>query len=203
MTARIVISFFFSFFLGSIPTAFLLVKKIKGLDIREHGSGNVGATNAFRVLGKKGGSLVFALDFLKGAIPAWLVLALYPSGGISVPTVALIVASAAILGHIFTPFLGFRGGKGVATGAGAVFGAYPLLFLGALAVWVVVFLITRTVSISSLFALIFLVALSFWVVPDRLSIAVLFALFLLILWSHRSNILRLLNKSELKFDKKN
>jgi len=188
----------FSFLSGSIPTAYLVTRKVAGLDIRKHGSGNVGATNAFRVVGKKWGSLVFAADFLKGAIPVWVTLAVFPG----TPLLPFSVGIAAILGHIFTPFLGFKGGKGVATGSGVLFGAYPALFLCVLAAWGLLFLITRTVSVSSLFALLTLVISSFWLVQDRRATLLFFILFLLITWSHRSNIFRLLKGEELKFSKK-
>ncbi len=201
MMLKFLVCFIFSFLLGSIPTAYLAVKKVKGLDIRQHGSGNVGATNAFRVLGKKYGSLVFLADFLKGAAPAFAAKMLF-QGNTDADLLALMVGLAAILGHIFTPFLGFRGGKGVATGSGALCGSYPLLFLCAFAAWALAFLVTRIVSVSSLLSLAALVLASFWLVPDRRATLLFLSLFLLIFWTHRTNIYRLLTGNEYKFDKK-
>ena len=192
----------FSFFLGAIPTAYLVTKRVKGIDIRQHGSGNVGATNAFRVLGKKYGALVLFLDFLKGFVPVFLGQALF-SPGLPTPLIALIAGVMAILGHIFTPFLGFKGGKGIATGAGVVCMAYPLLFLIALIIWGGTFLLTRTVSLSSLVALASLVPLSYWFVRDGQTSLLFLLLFFLIAWTHRSNIGRILSGKELKIDKKN
>ncbi len=196
------ICFLASFLLGSIPTAYIVTKKIKGLDIRQYGSGNVGATNAFRVLGKKYGIFVFVIDFLKGAVPAWAVLWFFRENP-DASLWALGAGVAAILGHIFTPFLGFKGGKGVATGAGAVFGAYPLLFLASAVGWIAVFLGTRLVSLSSLTALASLVVIAFARIPDRRVGLIFLGLFLLVSWSHRSNIGRLIKGQELKIAKKN
>ena len=189
-----------SFFLGSIPTAYLMVLKVKGVDIRRHGSGNVGATNAFRVMGKKYGALVFFIDFLKGLIPAWIAQSYY-SGVAQAPILALAVGVAAILGHIFTPFLGFKGGKGVATGAGALCGVYPWLFLYIFLVWILAFLTTRLVSLSSLLAMAVLVPISFWYRQDKAITGVFFGLFLLIGWTHRDNIIRLLQRKEERITK--
>ena len=198
---KMMLCLLFSFLLGSIPTAFLLAKKVKGVDIRQHGSGNVGATNAFRVLGKKYGALVFIFDFLKGAVPAWITAALYSTSS-EAPLLALLVGMAAILGHIFTPFLGFKGGKGVATGSGVLCASYPILFVCTMLIWTVAFFLTRTVSLSSLLAIAGLVLTSLWWDHDIRATLAFFSLFLLILWSHRSNIYRLLRGEEYKFAKK-
>src|SRR3989338_2661219 len=106
-----------SFFCGSIPFA-LIASKMKGVDIRLHGSGNVGATNAWRVLGKKIGVIVFLADFLKGFLPVFI----FDNTAVahSSKLLILMIGASAILGHVFSPFLGFKGGKGVATGAGVL-----------------------------------------------------------------------------------
>lgn len=146
-----------AFLAGSIPFGFLIARA-KGLDIRAHGSGNIGATNVGRVLGKKFGILCFVLDFIKGFAPTFatgLVL-----GTAQAPTSAplgdialwLAAMSAAMLGHIFTPWLGFKGGKGVATGFGAIMGVWPVLTLpalGAFAVWYAVLKLSRYMSVAS------------------------------------------------------
>src|SRR3989338_8540646 len=154
------ISSVLAFFLGSIPTAYLAGRIFKGIDIRQHGSGNVGATNALRVMGKKIGALVFFIDFIKGFLPVFL-LSKFTTGLTPDPREAgLWLGVAAISGHVFTPFLGFKGGKGIATGAGVLLGVFPLLFFCVLFVWISVFVTTRIVSISSLTSLVCLVGLS-------------------------------------------
>src|SRR3989344_8484133 len=125
---RFPLLFLAAFTIGSFPTAYVVGRVVKKIDIRQHGSGNVGATNVFRVLGKKYGLLVFAIDFLKGAAAVWLVYLLLknPSSPIASrcpafltsQSLALWIGLGAILGHVFTPYLRFKGGKGIATGAG-------------------------------------------------------------------------------------
>lgn len=183
-----------AFLFGSLPTAYLVAKKMKGIDIRQHGSGNVGATNAFRVLGKGPGSFVFAVDFLKGFLPVWLFI----SNSAPITYEPLIVGAFGILGHIFTPFLNFRGGKGVATGAGVLAASFPVFFLISFLTWVVVFLITKIVSISSVAAVIALSAISWFHAPMAFSTYVLTGLSFFVIWTHRSNIRKLLKGEEKK-----
>ena len=179
---------------GSIPTAFL-AGKLKGVDIRKHGSGNVGATNAFRVLGKGPGIAVFAVDFLKGVLPV-LLFKMSSAGSLADSTQFLAVGAAALLGHVYTPFLGFKGGKGVATGAGMLAAGFPVLFLILLAVWVSVFTFTKTVSISSLGAALGL-AVSSFVLGYKIETCLAFtALAGFIFWTHRSNIARIFKGEE-------
>jgi acyl-phosphate glycerol 3-phosphate acyltransferase len=139
-----------SYLLGAIPFGWLVARS-RGIDILRHGSGNIGATNVGRVLGKKYGILVLALDFAKGALPV-AIAKLLPAG--DVPREALTVAAgiAAFLGHLFPVYLKFRGGKGVATGAGVVVVLVPLPALAAIATWVVVVVVTRYVSVASVCA---------------------------------------------------
>jgi glycerol-3-phosphate acyltransferase PlsY len=187
-----------AFFVGSIPTAYLIGKWVRGTDIREHGSGNVGATNAFRVFGKRVGLLVFAIDFGKGLLSTTLVpMALYPEASLEA---VLWVGLGAILGHIFTPFLGFKGGKGIATGGGIVCGAVPVIFAIVISTWGISFLLTRVVSVSSLLAILALVVCSIFF--DLSWHARLFFLLLLMmgLWTHRDNLKRLKRGGE-KFRK--
>ena len=192
----------FTFLCGSFPTAYFTARVLRGIDIRRYGSGNSGATNAFRVLGKGPGTFVFAVDFLKGTFPVALysIFGAAPDG-FAVPEIAVWVGFAGMLGHIFTPFLGFRGGKGIATGAGVLCGSFPHIFLIVIAVWILVFCLTRIVSISSLLALVALVLASAWLkVPA--SVLGLFILVLLLgIWTHRLNILRLLKAEEDKLRK--
>ena len=149
----IAVSFIVSYLIGSIPTSFLVAKYLKGIDIREHGSGNVGATNTARVVGKLPGLLVLVFDILKGWVCVALVAKLFIRLGVTViepNTYALMLGSMAIIGHIWTVFLGFKGGKGIATSSGVFLGAAPKIFLIALAIWIAVFAWNRYVSLASI-----------------------------------------------------
>lgn len=190
------------FLLGSIPNAYLAGRLIKNIDLRQHGSGNVGATNAVRVLGKPVGFAVFALDFLKGAVPTLLVGRFFPEWA-GEPLVGLLAGLTAVIGHMFTPFLAFKGGKGIATGGGALCAAYPLLFLVSLAVWVISFSFSRIVSLSSLIAVLALFLSSLLTPVSLASKALFFMMVLLVVWSHRANIERLLKGEEHRFSKSN
>ncbi|MBF0387156.1 MAG: glycerol-3-phosphate 1-O-acyltransferase PlsY [Candidatus Omnitrophica bacterium] len=189
-----------SYLLGSIPTAFIFGKVMKGIDIREHGSGNMGATNAFRVLGKLPGSAVLILDMLKGLIPVVLV-----AGWLSPGVEGRIVAAVSVVcGHNWTCFLGFKGGKGVATSAGVLIGltiALPAVRWPVglcLLSWLGCFLATAYISVSSILAAIllpvFMIAFSAPFAVILLSI--LFCV--LVVVRHQPNIHRLLNGQETK-----
>ncbi|MHB9111900.1 MAG: glycerol-3-phosphate 1-O-acyltransferase PlsY [Thermoleophilia bacterium] len=194
----------FAYLLGSVPFALVIGKGIYGVDVREQGSGNIGATNVFRVLGKGAGVLVFACDVLKGFIPVYLALHLPASLTSHFPTVenvrlmAVLAAGAAIAGHTFPIFLKFRGGKGVATGAGAILALMPLLFIITFAVFWVVLIATRTVSISSLTAV---TALCIEVIvtgqPTPYTVFT-FVGAAVIFYAHRSNIRRIRKGEESK-----
>ena len=183
-----------SFLIGAIPTAFI-AGKMKGVDIREHGSGNVGATNAGRVLGRPIGLMVYAIDFLKGYLPV-ILFARALNRPVTDFHIFACIGLTAVLGHIFTPFLGFKGGKGVATGGGALAASFPAVFLGGIAVWGLFFSFTRVVAIASIAASL---SLPFYGLIFKLSKGIIFSLILtavLGIWGHRSNIRRLLsNKS--------
>src|SRR6476620_4945222 len=137
---------------GSLPFGYF-AGKLKGVDIRQHGSGNIGATNAIRVLGKGIGIPVFILDMLKGWLPVLGASSWLGHQGYSVEMVSVakaVTGFSAVLGHMFTCWLGFKGGKGVATMAGVLIGIEPIAMLGALGAWLVVFFTTRYVSLASL-----------------------------------------------------
>lgn len=138
--------FLFAYLLGSIPCGYLVGTWSKGLDIRKYGSGNIGTTNAFRILGKGPGTLVLLGDVLKGAI-AVLVAEYFTS-----EAVALFAGLTAMAGHNWPIFLGFKGGRGVATGAGVILALSPLGVLLLLLIWVLTILITRYVSVGSIVA---------------------------------------------------
>ena len=197
-----------SYLLGSVPFA-LLLGRTRGIDIRQLGSGNVGATNLGRALGRRWATAAFVLDFLKGLAPV-IVAGLLLRGrtdGLEerLPWVELEVSAAAILGHVFPLWLRFRGGKGVATSFGAMTGLAWIAAVGAGLVWGVVFRMTRTVSVASIAAgLCFPVGVWFTHRDDlidsyvgKLAFAGAFAA--LILLRHRTNISRMLRGEELRF----
>jgi glycerol-3-phosphate acyltransferase PlsY len=134
------------FLSGSLPFGYF-AGRMRGMDIREHGSGNIGATNVIRVLGKGIGIPVFVLDLLKGLVPVLVMKGLGAESWVWVLT-----GMCAILGHMFTPWLGFKGGKGVATAAGVLLGIEPLSMLVGLGVWLVIYFGTRYVSLASMMA---------------------------------------------------
>lgn len=158
-TAAFLVALLLAYLAGSIPFG-LLLGFARGVDIRAHGSGNIGATNAMRVLGKKVGSLCFALDVLKGLLPTLLLGLWLGVAANRFPTTAqafmhLALAAATIVGHVFPVWLRFKGGKGVATGFGAMLGVFPqitLPALGAVVVWIACARVTRYVSLSSIVA---------------------------------------------------
>ena len=197
------------YLLGSFPSG-LIVSRTRGVDIREHGSGNIGATNVLRVMGKKWGYFVFGLDALKGfaAVRIAFAIALASNFGIVRPELVGITGGlACILGHTFSVWLRFRGGKGVATSAGVLLGLMPLAVVSVFAVWVILFQFTRYVSVASIGAAI---ALPFFVMLylrlDLLTGASLLPFSILIagvvVWRHRSNMKRLFQGKEQRFDQK-
>jgi len=182
-----------SFLLGAIPFGYL-IGLAKGVDVRKHGSGNVGATNVARVLGKPYGIAVYILDFLKGFIPTFVAVKLYGTDS----WITALVGLAAVLGHMFSPFLGFRGGKGVATASGVLFGVAPDLALAVLAVWFIVFKLGGYVSLGSIAAAlsaIFLVGIFGYPFPVKFLVTLTAVLILI---KHRSNLERLFEGKELK-----
>jgi glycerol-3-phosphate acyltransferase PlsY len=187
------------YLLGSIPTGYL-VGKAKGIDLRDAGSGNIGATNALRILGKPAGILVLIVDGLKGyAACAWAcdaVLKLFGIASEDAELYRIVAGVSAVLGHSFTCWLRFKGGKGVATNAGVYFALAPLAAGIALATWAVVFVVSRYVSVASIAAAIALPAAA-WLTPNSLTLRlVTTALGLLVIWKHKGNIGRLLNGTE-------
>jgi glycerol-3-phosphate acyltransferase PlsY len=192
-----------SYLLGSIPTGYL-VARAKGIDIRKVGSGNIGATNAFRILGKKAGVLVLLADAFKGA--AAVVLAPLVAGMVLHPVpswIPLVAGVWAILGHNFTCWLGFKGGKGIATSAGVLGALVPLALGIALAVWLLVFALSRYVSLASIAAAAALPVATVCLDRSNLpNIVVTSLIGALAIWRHRPNISRLLAGTESRFGKK-
>ena len=225
---------FIAFIIASIPFGLILGKQLRGIDIREHGSGNIGTTNVFRVLGKKPGIACLILDILKGYLPILLALNLLQFGErtpvpeisflssfrqtlpasqqLFVQIIQVVTALFAILGHNYSPWLKFKGGKGIATSLGALLALMPagaaILFL----IFILVFLTSRYVSLASIVAAISLPLLTLWGswyhgrIQDGTWNIPLFifslAIGILAVWKHKSNIQRLMNGTENRFTKK-
>lgn len=202
-----------AYLIGSIPFGYL-AGKLNGIDLREHGSKNIGATNAVRVLGKKWGIPVFACDFLKGYVPLTVMIQHLGQGEMLLSQFslesmlwALGVMFALILGHTFTCFLHFKGGKGVATTGGCLFALSPIIGLSALLTWIIMMVITRYVSLSSMvagLAMLVAAAYEFWwndglvSGADATLLSLLLLIFVLVVYKHRSNIVRLCQGTEPK-----
>jgi glycerol-3-phosphate acyltransferase PlsY len=194
---------------GSFPAGYF-AGRLAGVDVRREGSGNIGATNVLRVLGKKWGYPVFAIDAFKGfaAVRIALILVKFvPEAGPYAEYIAIVTAMTCVAGHTFPVWLGFKGGKGVATSAGALVGLLPLVVPFVLLVWIVVFEISRYVSLASIIAAIALpVVVSLfarWKFVDTWALIYFsIAIMLLVLWRHRSNFSRLLNGTEQRFRRK-
>ncbi len=201
-----------SYLVGSIPTSIIFAKAIRGIDIRNHGSGNAGGTNVFRVLGWKAGTSVILIDILKGYVATMIVTKLMygalpfnnqtPFEDITI--VRIIAGCAAILGHIWTAFSGFRGGKGIATAGGVLLGLATIEVLAAVGVFTIVFLISRYVSLGSISAAISLplaMLARHNIFHAELEgyhtlIFVSIGISLLLIYTHRANIKRLLAGTE-------
>ena len=206
-----------AYLLGSIPWGFI-IGKINGVDVRKEGSQNIGATNVTRCVGKKAGKLCFALDFLKGAIPVLAAQFLISADWPLREYVIIAALLMGVIGHMFPIFLNFKGGKGVSTAAGAIMALAPFPLLIALVVWVVVFFVSRYVSLASISAAAILPIVA-WVcyltdanfgrlggIPlisnSPLILIFLTLVAILAIVRHRSNIQRLLNGTENRFGKK-
>lgn len=179
---------------GSLSPSVIFGRALKGVDVREHGSGNPGTTNAFRVLGTRLGLLVFAADLLKGLLP--VLLARYLAG----PWVHVLVAMSAILGHNWSIFLRGRGGKGVATGAGVVLALMPLTLVLLLAVFFAIFTTTRYVSLASITATALFPVLAVGFGQPEAYIFFSLAGSTLVIAAHHANIRRLLRGEERRVD---
>ncbi len=202
-----------AYLLGSVPFGYI-AGRLRGVDIRTVGSGNIGATNVFRTLGKGPGATVFLLDAAKGAVAVAALPALAAAASNlswhAAPNAWVRIACAifVLLGHTFPVFLNFKGGKGVATGLGVAFGLVPHSAALGLSVWVVLFLATRYVSVASIVAAL-IVAAAPWVIDapaagsgttaDYAILAAVSALGILVALKHRSNVRRLLSGTENRF----
>jgi glycerol-3-phosphate acyltransferase PlsY len=188
-----------SYLLGAIPTSYLAGKFFRGIDLRQHGSGNLGATNLYRTLGAKFAVPVALFDMAKGAVPVMVIAPLVSSSRYF----AVLCGIMAVLGHVFSVFVRFRGGKGVATASGVMLGLTPWAVLVALAVWLIVLRLSGYVSLGSMVGAIVLPVAAWFLHPlqrDIIWIQVLVAL--AIIWLHRANIKRLLAGTENRFGRR-
>ena len=198
-----------SYLLGSIPFGYV-AGKIRGIDIRKIGSGNIGATNVVRVIGKRYGYSVFVLDFLKGfgAVKISMSIATDARPEWASPEIfGIFAAIASVIGHSFPVWLKFRGGKGVATSAGALFGLIPLAALIGIVIWVLVFWFTRYVSVASVVAaatlpLVILIMTRLNQIHGNSLFYSSLGLAAVVMWRHRSNFSRLMHGSEPRFTRK-
>jgi acyl phosphate:glycerol-3-phosphate acyltransferase len=192
-----------AYMLGSVPTGFL-VAKARGVDIRTVGSGNIGATNVFRILGKPAGIFVLLADAAKGWLAVFVVAKLisewfYPAAGSTAREwFAICAGVAAILGHNYTCWLYFKGGKGIATSAGVLTALVPGPLLIILSVWIIIFALTRYVSLASISAA-FTLPFAAWAVGDSRTIILITAVLTsLAIYRHKTNIKRLIDGTESK-----
>ena len=189
------------YLLGSIPTGYL-VARARGVDIRTVGSGNIGATNVFRYLGKPAGIFVLFVDALKGFVAVFVVarlafaMFLPDRGETAYDAIRVCAGVAAVLGHNFTCWLNFKGGKGIATSAGVLIALVPTSLVIILSVWIVVFAISRYVSLASICAS-FMLPFAAWLTHETVAmIAITAAMAALAIYKHKANIKRLLNGTE-------
>ena len=210
-----------SYLVGSLPFGFWIAR-MRGIDIREHGSGNIGATNIFRILGAPTGIMVFLLDILKGYAPVAIGKVMVelkvkfaqpafiePAGNHElISTACVLFALAAVIGHNYTFWLGFKGGKGIATSAGVMLAFMPWVFTGSLIIWVLVFSLSRYVALASMAAAL-AIPLQIFILAmiDDVPVSIpklCFGIFaaIMAIWRHRSNIRRLMAGRELRFERK-
>ena len=199
MTGRVVVAVLLSYLIGAIPTSFLVMRTLRGIDLRRIGSGNLGATNLYRSLGWRYAIPVALFDMAKGAIP---VLVLGPWAGLGYSS-RILLGLVAVAGHVFSVFLSFRGGKGVATGGGVVLGLVPGAFGVALLVWAIIVKVSGYVSLASIGAALMLPVATWFLAPERRNLVPwLLLLGILVVWLHRANIARLLKGTESRFGRR-
>jgi len=193
---NVFLAFLLAYLLGSIPSAVWLGKWLHGIDVREHGSKNAGATNSFRVLGKRTGIMVLVLDVSKGVLSMMVCMLLLIQTESMI--YQMVSAGICVLGHVFPVFAGFRGGKGVATSLGVFLGLNPLTALTCILVFLLVFMATRYVSLSSITAAFLLPFISFFIYHQEAIEVIYFniILSLIVILAHHKNIKRLIAGEE-------
>lgn len=199
MSLQLIMAIVASYFLGAIPTSYWVFKLARGVDLRSVGSGNLGATNLYRQLGWKYAIPVGIFDMLKGTIP---VIVFAPWAGLGLAG-AVGLGLVAVAGHVFSVFVGFKGGKGVATGGGVILGLAPWAFLVSLGLWIGIVKFTGYVSLGSIVAALSLPPSTWLLHADRReAVLPISALALLVVWFHRANIRRLLAGTENRFGRR-
>lgn len=185
-----------AYLLGATPTSYAVGRLVRGIDLREHGSGNLGATNAFRVLGWRAALPVILIDVAKG----WLPTAFFPLWDGAAPAEwALAYGAATIVGHVFSVYVGFRGGKGVATSAGVFLALAPWAVLIGFIVWGVTVTLTRIVSLSSVLAALVLPLAVFVTNEPPFELGLSIGLAAFVIYAHRANLRRLARGEEARF----
>lgn len=194
-----------AYFLGAIPSAVWYGKAIHGIDVREHGSGNPGATNTFRVLGKRAGTIVMLFDIAKGLLATTIAVVLLRWGIISEEALILtklIFGAVAVFGHLFSIFIGFKGGKGVATLFGMMLGIQPAVALLSLLIFLLTLLASKYVSLGSILAALsfplMLVLVPRFKTGEPILVMFGFILAIIIIWLHQKNVMRMLQGQESK-----
>jgi acyl phosphate:glycerol-3-phosphate acyltransferase len=205
MMTYYLISAICAYLLGSIPTAVWIGKARYGIDVREHGSKNAGATNTFRVLGKKPGIVVLLIDVAKGALAVSIPLIIlhFTSDSLSdqQDSLQIVAAIFAVLGHIFPLFAGFRGGKGVATSLGIIIGMQPLSAAICFGVFLIVFVVSKFVSLGAIVASVCFPIIVYLLHPDAVQMQIFsFILGTAVILAHRKNIKRLIKGEESKMN---
>ncbi len=189
-----------AYLIGSIPTALIISKKYFGIDIRDYGSGNMGATNTFRVLGSRYGIIVMALDILKGmaAVSLYTFLPHYLANELDRTNFMIGLGLASVIGHIFPVFAGFKGGKGVATLLGMILIVQPVVAVSCVGVFLLVLYLTRYVSLSSILGALMLPVSVLWIWNEHEVMYRIFALLVafLVIITHQKNIIKLLRGVE-------
>ena len=190
-----------AYLLGSIPFGYLLVRFVRQEDVRETGSGNIGATNVVRAGGATLGVFTLILDAMKGFIAVFLAMQFVPNTANGPSTLAIAAAVAAVVGHVFPVWLGFKGGKGIATALGVFIALVPLVALASVAVFALIVVTTRFVSLGSVIAAVSIPFLAILLVPHRSTTLLegLSFISLLSILKHHANIVRLLKGTESRF----
>lgn len=203
MTITAIIALILAYLVGSVPSAVWIGKTFYGVDVRDFGSGNSGATNTFRVLGKRAGLFVLSIDILKGwlAVTMASIISEAPVGTTPFVDLQIVLGVAAVIGHIFPVFAGFRGGKGIATLFGVILAAHPLACLISLGVFVLIFLAFNYVSLGSIsaavaFPISVITVFADQVVPSMVIFSIMVAILVMI--THQKNIERLIRREESK-----
>lgn len=190
-----------SYFIGSISTSYIIAKRMMGVDIRTQGSGNAGSTNVLRTLGKKAGIMTFVGDLLKGVIAVFIAKAIATISHIDIATAAYIAVVFAVIGHNWPIFLGFRGGKGVATSLGAMIAVNPVVALSCFAFFILIVYVTKYVSLGSVIGVCTSPIIMLFIGNNK-GLAVALFLSASVIFKHRENIKRLLSGTERKIGEK-